>query len=283
MAARKRTSRKKASRKKVAKKKTPRKRSASRKKTASGRTSATGSKKKRRTRKKTPSEQRPIRLEQKSAPVPVVPEPGRQIHDISPPLSPEIAVFPGDTPLTRQRLYDMALGHNITLSTLHTTVHVGAHADAPSHYGVAGRTMEAQPIDLYIGRCQVIEARWWPGQRISPNDISDEITCERVLIKTGSWPDPTVFNPDFAALSPEAVHMLADRGVRLVGVDVPSVDAADSKDLPSHGAFLMRDVAIIECLDLSAVTPGEYVLVALPLKLVGFDASPVRAVLLDMD
>lgn len=203
----------------------------------------------------------------------------RVVHDISPPLSPDIAVFPGDTPLTRQRLYDMALGHPLTLSTLRTTVHVGAHADAPSHYGADGRTMEAQPLELYLGRCQVVGARWWPGQRISARDIEGEITCERVLIRTGSWPDPTAFNPDFAPVSPELVHHLADRGVRLIGVDVPSVDAADSKDLPSHGACLARDVAIIECLDLSGVLPGEYELIALPLKLVGFDASPVRAVL----
>lgn len=291
--ARKTTARKKAARKSPSRKTAPAKKPA-RKKTAgkkatpkkaagkkSSRKKTTRRTKARRARKKAPS-RRPVRLEAGPPPEPVEPEPRRLIHDISPPMSPEFAVFPGDTPISRQRLYDMALGHPLTLSALHASVHAGSHADAPSHYGISGRTIDQQPLDLYIGRCQVIEARWWPGQRISPQDIECEIVCERVLIKTGSWPDPTEFNPDYAALSPDAVHMLADRGVRLVGVDVPSVDTPDSKTLPSHGACLMRDLSIIECLDLSAITPGEYVLVALPLKLVGFDASPVRAVLLDM-
>ncbi|MFI4896329.1 MAG: cyclase family protein [Phycisphaerales bacterium JB059] len=201
------------------------------------------------------------------------------LYDISPALTPDVAVFPGDSPLRRHRLLDMSDGAHLTLSTLQTTVHAGAHADAPSHYGAGARTMEQQDLGLYLGPCQVLETRWWPGQRLGASDVIGKITEARVLLKTNSWPVHTVFNEDYAAVSPELVRRLADEGVRLLGVDVPSVDPPTSKGLESHQACLERDVSIIEGLDLSRVPPGRYELIALPLKLVGFEGSPVRAVL----
>jgi len=205
------------------------------------------------------------------------------LYDITPPLTANVAVFPGDTPLRRRRLLDMDEGHHITLSSLTGTVHLGAHADAPSHYGRGAATMEEADLGLYLGPCRVVEARWWPGERISAADLGDTIDEERLLVKTGSWPDPEVFNENYAALSPEAIHRMADEGVKLVGVDVPSVDAPTAKDLVTHHACLERDVRILECLDLSGVPEGRYELIALPLKLVGFEASPVRAVLRPID
>jgi arylformamidase len=106
-----------------------------------------------------------------------------------------------------------------------------------------------------------------------------EIRAERVLFATGTFPDPENFTTDFAALTPELVDYLAGRGVRLVGIDTPSVDLFDSKDLPAHHRCLAHDMAILEGLVLTGVPEGVYELIALPLKLVGFDASPVRAVL----
>ncbi len=100
-----------------------------------------------------------------------------------------------------------------------------------------------------------------------------------MLIRTDTYPDPTTFNEDFAALSPALIERLAAAGVITIGIDTPSVDLFDSKDLPSHQACLRRDIAILEGLDLSDVSDGIYELIALPLKLVGFDGSPVRAVL----
>lgn len=201
------------------------------------------------------------------------------LYDISPALTPDVAVFPGDSPLRRHRLLDMNDGAHLTLSTLQTTVHAGAHADAPSHYGPGARTMDEQDLGLYLGPCQVMETRWWPGQRLGANDIVGKVTEPRVLLKTNSWPVHTVFNEDYAAVSPELVERLAEEGVRLLGVDVPSVDPPTSKGLESHQACLTHDVSIIEGLDLSRVPPGRYELIALPLKLVGFEGSPVRAVL----
>lgn len=201
------------------------------------------------------------------------------IYDISPAVSPTLKVWPGDTPLSREVLCDMARGDNITLSTLRATVHLGAHADAPSHYGRSAPTIEQRPLNLYWGTCQVIHVKVTRRQRVSTAALPTDIRAERILIATATYPDPTSFNEDFAALAPELVDFLCDRGVRLVGIDTPSVDLFDSKDLPAHNRFLAHDMAILEGLVLDGVPDGLYELCAIPLKLVGFDASPVRALL----
>ncbi len=201
------------------------------------------------------------------------------IYDITPRITSDLRVWPGDTPPTREVLADLTRGDSVTLSTLHATVHVGAHADAPSHYGVGAPAIDERDLDHYIGRCQVVAVDARRGERIEPSAITAEIETERVLIRTGTYPDPTDFNEDFAALAPSLIEWLADRGVRTVGIDTPSVDSFDAKDLVTHAACLKRDVAILEGLALSAVPGGIYELIALPLRLVGFDASPVRAIL----
>jgi arylformamidase len=198
--------------------------------------------------------------------------------DISPTISARLGVWPGDTKPSRKILLDLAKGDNITLSSLTATVHLGAHADAPSHYGKKGDTIETRDLSLYIGPCQVIRMPADRKTRIEPDGLPP-ITDERVLIYTGSFPDPEDWNDDFAALSPKLVDFLHEKGVRLVGIDTPSVDLQDSKDLPAHKAFLKHDMAILEGLVLKDVLAGRYELIAVPLKLEGFDASPVRAVL----
>ncbi len=173
----------------------------------------------------------------------------------------------------------MKRGANLTLSTLRATVHLGAHADAPSHYGADAPTIERRSLDLYLGRCQVISLRVPYGVRILPEMLVTPIQAERVLFATGTFPDPEQFNEDFAAFSPRFIEHLHAQGVRLVGIDTPSVDLFTSKDLPSHLACLRHDVAILEGITLAGVPEGIYELIALPLRLEGFDASPVRAVL----
>lgn len=205
------------------------------------------------------------------------------IHDISPSLSPEAAVFPGDTPLSREVLLDLKKGDNLTLSTLHATVHLGAHADGPNHYGRDAKPIDEMPLEHYLGKCQVIQCGSTQGRRVETADLRDKIRAERVILKTNSWPDPNEFNPDFSGLSVELVRHLAENGVITVGIDTPSVDTPDSKDLPAHHAILEHGIAILEGLVLKDVGPGCYELIALPLKLVGFDASPVRAILRTLD
>ena len=201
------------------------------------------------------------------------------IYDITPPITERLKVWPGDTPPSREVLCDLRRGDNITLSSLRATVHLGAHADAPSHYGADAPAIHERSLDYYLGPCQVVRAPVPRGTRITPDLLPQRIQAPRVLIATGTFPDPEQFNTDFAALSPELVRRLHEQGVRLIGIDTPSVDLFDSKDLPAHRACLRHDVAILEGLVLAHVPEGVYELIALPLKLVGFDASPVRAVL----
>lgn len=207
------------------------------------------------------------------------------IYDLSPEISPTLGVWPGDTPPTREIVADMKAGDTITLSTLRATVHLGAHADAPSHYGKDAASIETRPLDLYVGPCQVIRVHVSKPSRVSLADVDaalsggGAIVAERVLLCTNTFPDPTNFTTDFAALDPDLVDALHVRGVRLIGIDTPSVDLFDSKDLPAHQRFLANDMAILEGLQLTHVPPATYELIALPLKLTGFDASPVRAIL----
>ena len=209
-------------------------------------------------------------------------ERGPRIIDISPLVSPRTAVFPGDNAFSREVLLSIAGGANIDLSTIRTTVHVGAHADAPSHYQGGGDTIEMRALWRFYGPCQVVSVPDARGRRIVPADVTVPITAPRVLFHTGSMPDPNAWNDDFAALSPELIAWLHDEcGVHLVGIDTPSIDPPSSKGLESHGAVAARDMSIIEGLVLGDVAPSHYTLVAFPLKLEGADASPVRAVLLD--
>jgi len=206
----------------------------------------------------------------------------RRTFDISPALDASLAVWPGDTPLTREVLQDIARGDTVTLSTLRATAHLGAHADAASHYGAGAASIERAPLDRYLGPCQVIRVDVPRNGRVARSQLTVPIQAPRVLLRTGTFPDPTHFNEDFAGLSVELVEHLSGHGVTLVGIDTPSVDLCSSKDLPAHQAMLARDMAILEGLVLEAVPPGVYELIALPLRLVGFDASPVRAVLREL-
>jgi arylformamidase len=199
--------------------------------------------------------------------------------DISPRISGRLQVWPGDTPPAREVLLDMKRGDNITLSTLRSTVHLGAHADAPSHYGADAPTIDERSLDYYLGECQVMRVSVPRRTRITLDMLPAPVAAPRLLLATDTFPDPELFNEDFAALSPELIHALHRKGVKLIGIDTPSVDLFDSKDLPSHHAFLACDMAILEGLVLAEVPEGMYELIALPLRLVGFDASPVRAVL----
>jgi arylformamidase len=176
-------------------------------------------------------------------------------------------------------LLDLAKGDTVTLSTLTATVHLGAHADAPSHYGSTAPSIEGRSLEDYLGPCQVIRVPVGRGTRVAMTDLRAAIQAPRVLLATGTFPDPERWNRDFAALAPGLVDALAGQGVRLIGIDTPSVDLMESKDLPAHHAFLRHDMAILEGLVLRDVPDGLYELIALPLRLEGFDASPVRAVL----
>lgn len=207
--------------------------------------------------------------------------PYKRILDISPLISPRLAVFPGDEPFRRNVVLNMENGDNFTLSSIQSTVHIGAHTDAPSHYSVEGESIEKRDLELYLGPCQVIRLESLKkGQRIQIEDLATrKITAPRVLFYTGSF-DEERWTDDFNSLSPELIEFLHSKGVILVGIDTPSVDPASSKALESHAMLKRLNLAVLEGIVLRDVPESVYTLLALPLRIEGADASPVRAVLL---
>lgn len=206
---------------------------------------------------------------------------GRTIIDISPEISSKTAVFPGDTPFEQNFLLKIDSGHNIDLSTIKTTLHIGAHTDAPRHYHADGVSMAEQKLNYYLGPAQVIEVFVGKNQRIFIKDLTHvDITAPRVLFKTSSFPDPNSWNDDFVSLSAEVIEFLAAKKVILVGIDTPSIDLANDQLLESHKAVFKNKMAILEGIVLSQVSAGFYDLICLPLKIAESDASPVRAILL---
>jgi arylformamidase len=210
---------------------------------------------------------------------------GPRIYDITPAVTERLGVWPGDTAMSREVLCELARGDTVTLSTIRSTVHLGAHADGPNHYVRDGRSVGEQRLEHYLGPCVVIDADVPRGGRVGvehlrlPAKGNGGVTQPRVLIRTGTFPDYEKWNTDFAGLEPSLVEWLAQQKVITIGIDTPSVDLQDSKDLAAHHAIARHDIAILEGLALNGVPAGVYELIALPLKLMGFDASPVRAAL----
>lgn len=204
-----------------------------------------------------------------------------QFYDITPKISPRLGVFPGDQAFEKQMQLSFSGGNHLDLSTIRTTVHLGAHADAPSHYHAKGVGIDQRSPGLYLGKAQVIRIKGLKaGERIGLQHLTAKIQAPRVLFYTGSFPDPNKWNSDFCSLSPELLEHLARQKVRLVGIDTPSVDPQDSKALEAHQILYKHDFAVLEGIVLKDVPEGVYTLIALPLPIEGGDASPVRAILL---
>lgn len=200
----------------------------------------------------------------------------RPVIDITPAVNGRLAVFPGDRAYKRHVSMDFPKDH-LALSWIEATVHLGAHADASCHYHPDGRGIDERDLEDYLGPATVVEVDLPKGTRIGPSQVPEAVR-PRVLFKTKSF-DPYRWSDDFNALSPELLDRLAEKRVRLVGIDTPSVDPAEDRELLSHRAVYRHKMAVLEGLVLDEVNPGDYVLCALPLKLEGADAAPVRAVL----
>jgi arylformamidase len=176
-------------------------------------------------------------------------------------------------------LLDLAKGDSVTLSTLRTTVHLGSHADAPSHYGLGAPDIAECELDRFVGPCEVVRLSVGRGEQVTASMLPPIFRAPRVLLATGTHPDRRSIPEDFASLQPAAVDRLHQAGVILVGTDAPSVDPLTSKNMLAHRRFLAHGMYILEGLVLDGVPPDVYELIALPLRLAGFEASPVRAVL----
>ncbi len=203
----------------------------------------------------------------------------RKLWDISPPLSEQSPAFPGDTVYRQRWTAEIGPGCPVNVSAITMSPHLGSHADAPLHYGREAAAIGQVDLDPFLGSCRVIHAIG-KGALITPAHLEHAASGlpARVLVRS-CVKAPTGWSPDFSAFAAETIAWLAGRGVRLVGIDSPSVDPADSKTLDSHQQLLAHDMRVLENLVLDDVAEGDYELIALPLKLITACASPVRAVL----
>lgn len=202
-----------------------------------------------------------------------------KLHDITRPLFSGMPVWPGDTPAEFAFTLTKAAGHAVNVGRWRLSAHTGTHADAPYHYNDAGARLDEVPPDLFVGPATVVDVRGHATLTPALLAGQDFRGTPRVLFRSDTWTDPARFPSQWPVLTPDTPAWLAARGVRLVGLDVPSVDVIDSKDLPIHHALDAAGIIILESLDLAGIRPGRYELIALPLRVRGGDGSPVRAVL----
>lgn len=204
-----------------------------------------------------------------------------RIIDISQPLGPDTAVWPGDRPFQLDWSMRLAAGDTVNVAAVSLSVHTGTHLDGFRHVTDSGPTAADMPLAACIGPARVIDARGHCPLGPELLDGIDAARTPRVLFRTRATSDETEFPEPFAWLAPALAERLVASGFVLVGTDAPSIDPVDSRDLPVHHLLARGNVANIENLVLTAVPPGDYILVAPPLKLTAADSSPVRAVLLE--
>ena len=211
-----------------------------------------------------------------------------KIWDISRTLSNDLAEWPGDEPFHFRSTNEIAKGASVNLGAITMSVHNGTHADARFHFDAKGESIEKAALDTYLGRATVVDLALSFSQSrqkrlITTEDLKphaeDIAATSRLLVKTGRWSDSTVFPNQIPVIAADVPTWLQKNGVKLLGVDLPSMDEIDSKSLQNHHALARVGIAIAESLDLSEVAPGIYNFAALPLKIAGADGAPVRAIL----
>src|SRR5436309_5816981 len=211
-----------------------------------------------------------------------------KIWDISRTLSKDFAEWPGDEPFRYRVTTEIAKGASVNLGAIAISVHNGSHADAQFHFDMNGASIEKAPLEVYLGRATVVDLSQTFSQSSEKHLITREdlrphaeqiAATSRLLVKTGRWRDSTNFPSRIPVIAAELPSWLQKNGVQLLGVDLPSMDEIDSKSLQNHHALARAGIAIIESLDLSDVASGIYNFAALPLKIAGGDAAPVRAIL----
>lgn len=203
------------------------------------------------------------------------------VYDITVPLSPSLVVYPGDAPIKITPASQLAKGDVVNTSHILMGSHSGTHLDVPRHFFAQGDTTDALDLATLIGPVRVMMV---PSQnQITADTLRalDLTTTQRILFKTRNsslWAR-SEFQPDYVALTASAAYYLVEQGVKLVGIDYLSVDAYERSDYPVHRILLGAGILILEGLDLRAVMPGHYELIALPLRLQDGDGAPARVVL----
>ena len=211
-----------------------------------------------------------------------------RIWDISRTLSDDLAEWPGDEPFHFRLTKEIAEGQSVNLGAISMSVHNGTHADGQFHFDTNGASIEKAPLEIYLGRATVVDlAQTFLQSKekhlITTDDLQssaeDIAATSRLLVKTGRWRDSTVFPNQIPVIAADVPAWLQKNGVKLLGLDLPSVDEVDSKSLQNHHALARAGIAIVESLELSDMAPGIYNLAALPLKIAGGDGAPMRAIL----
>ena len=211
-----------------------------------------------------------------------------KIWDISRTLSNDLAEWPGDEPCRFRSTRQKAKGESVNLGAISMSVHNGTHADARFHFDTNGESIEKAPLETYLGRATVVdlaqafldlkEKHLITIEDLRPSAEAIAATS-RLLVKTGRWSDSTVFPNQIPVIAADVPAWLQKNGVKLLGMDLPSVDEIDSKSLQNHHALAHAGIAIVESLDLNDVASGIYQFAALPLKIAGGDGAPMRAIL----
>ncbi len=203
----------------------------------------------------------------------------RRIWDISRTVDESTAVWPGDTAFSRKWVMRIDGGCSCNVSTVTHTVHCGTHADAPLHFVDGAAGIDAVDLRKYLGPCRVLTAKSADCLRVTDLAGLDLAKEERLLVRGPDALRDDEWRDEFFHCSVDAARHAATHGLRLLGLDTPSMDFMTSRELEAHKALIAGGVAILENLDLSAVPDGRYELIALPLRIRGADASLVRAVL----
>jgi arylformamidase len=205
-----------------------------------------------------------------------------RLWDISPTIRPGFPVFPGDSAFSQRWTWTLGPGCPVNVSEITLSPHTGSHTDAPLHYDAGGASIADVPLTAYLGPCRVIHVID-VGPLIKPQHAAQRLADPppRVLFRTYRRAPPE-WDSDFTAMAPTTVDLLHQHGVRLIGLDTPSLDPEQSKTLDAHQRVRAHRIAILEGIVLDDVPEGDYELIALPLKIAGCDASPVRAVLREL-
>jgi arylformamidase len=206
----------------------------------------------------------------------------RRIFDVSRAVDEKTAVWPGDTVFSRRAVMRIADGCSCNVTTIAMSLHTGTHADAPSHYVEGAPATHELDLAKYLGPCRVLTPK--SKVALEPEDVEglDLAHEERLLVRSPFPLRDDEWRNDFFYCSAAIAALFAREGLRLIGLETPSMDPMTSKELRAHKTLHGAGVAILESLDLSSVVDGRYELIALPLKIVGADAAPVRAVLREL-
>lgn len=199
--------------------------------------------------------------------------------DISQVLNEKIPVWPGDTPFHYNVSWSITESGSVNVGEINMSTHTGTHIDAPFHFDDDGKKVIELDLNLYIGNATIVNVPNLDSIGIKDLENMPLKGVKRLLLKTGAWRDRSVFPESIPHIEPELAAYLAEQGVQLLGLDLPSVDPIDSKELLAHHELNRHGIHILEGLVLDGIEPGEYDLAALPLPLAQADGSPVRAVI----